>query len=186
MHRVGALQKSLGRRLSTRRDPEMAAFEKGVKEVEAWWAGSRWEGINRGYSASDVVNLRGSVNQKYPSSKAADKAFSLFRDLQSAKKCTTTFGALDTVQVTQMAKYLPTVYVSGWQSSSTASSSNEPGPDLADYPVTALPSMLCQCSDSSADFALILFLARWTPCRTRWTNFFELNFSMTEFNDIHG
>ena len=38
---------------------------------------------------------------------------------------------LDPVQVTQMAKYLETVYVSGWQSSSTASSSNEPGPDLA-------------------------------------------------------
>lgn len=30
-----------------------------------------------------------------------------------------------------MAKYLETVYVSGWQSSSTASSTNEPGPDLA-------------------------------------------------------
>lgn len=38
---------------------------------------------------------------------------------------------LDPVQVTQMAKYLETVYVSGWQCSSTASSSNEPGPDLA-------------------------------------------------------
>lgn len=36
--------------------------------------------------------------------------------------------------LTQMAKYLDTVYVSGWQSSSTASSSDEPGPDLADYP----------------------------------------------------
>lgn len=38
---------------------------------------------------------------------------------------------LDPVQVTQMAKHLETVYVSGWQSSSTASSTNEPGPDLA-------------------------------------------------------
>jgi isocitrate lyase len=38
---------------------------------------------------------------------------------------------LDPVQLTQMAKYLETVYVSGWQSSSTASSSLEPGPDLA-------------------------------------------------------
>jgi len=36
--------------------------------------------------------------------------------------------------LTQMAKYLDTVYVSGWQSSSTASASDEPGPDLADYP----------------------------------------------------
>jgi isocitrate lyase len=32
-----------------------------------------------------------------------------------------------------MAKYLETVYVSGWQSSSTASSANEPGPDLAGW-----------------------------------------------------
>lgn len=39
--------------------------------------------------------------------------------------------SLDPVQVTQMAKYLETVYVSGWQCSSTASSTNEPGPDLA-------------------------------------------------------
>lgn len=41
--------------------------------------------------------------------------------------------------VTQMAKYLDTVYVSGWQSSSTASTTNEPGPDLADYPYTTVP-----------------------------------------------
>lgn len=41
---------------------------------------------------------------------------------------------LDPVQVTQMAKYLETVYVSGWQSSSTAASTNEPGPDLAGTP----------------------------------------------------
>lgn len=41
------------------------------------------------------------------------------------------YHRLDPVQVTQMAKYLETVYVSGWQSSSTASSTNEPGPDLA-------------------------------------------------------
>jgi isocitrate lyase len=42
--------------------------------------------------------------------------------------------------VTQMAKYIDTVYVSGWQSSSTASSSDEPGPDLADYPYTTVPN----------------------------------------------
>ena len=40
--------------------------------------------------------------------------------------------------VTQMAKYLDTVYVSGWQSSSTASASDEPGPDLADYPYVSV------------------------------------------------
>lgn len=42
--------------------------------------------------------------------------------------------------VTQMAKYLDTVYVSGWQSSSTASATDEPGPDLADYPYDTVPN----------------------------------------------
>lgn len=50
--------------------------------------------------------------------------------------------------VTQMAKYLDTVYVSGWQSSSTASASDEPGPDLADYPyVSALSSRSIACEN---------------------------------------
>ena len=39
-----------------------------------------------------------------------------------------------------MAKYLETVYISGWQCSSTASSTNEPGPDLADYPSNTVPN----------------------------------------------
>lgn len=53
-------------------------------------------------------------------------------------------ASLDPVQLTQMAKYLETVYVSGWQSSSTASSSLEPGPDLADYPSNTVPLKVAQ------------------------------------------
>jgi isocitrate lyase len=47
---------------------------------------------------------------------------------------------MEPTAVTQMAKYLDTVYVSGWQSSSTASASDEPGPDLADYPYVSISS----------------------------------------------
>lgn len=49
------------------------------------------------------------------------------------KDASFTYGCLDPVMVTQMAKYLDTVYVSGWQTSSTAAAGDEPGPDLADY-----------------------------------------------------
>lgn len=49
------------------------------------------------------------------------------------KDASFTYGCLDPVMVTQMAKYLDTVYVSGWQTSSTAATGDEPGPDLADY-----------------------------------------------------
>merc|ERR1712226_1037367 len=55
------------------------------------------------------------------------------------KKYVHTFGCLDPVQVTQMAPHLEAVYVSGWQCSSTASSTNEPGPDFADYPMNTVP-----------------------------------------------
>lgn len=41
--------------------------------------------------------------------------------------------------LTQMVKHLETIYVSGWQSSSTASSTDEPSPDLADYPMVNMP-----------------------------------------------
>jgi isocitrate lyase len=38
-----------------------------------------------------------------------------------------------------MSKYMKTIYVSGWQCSSTASGNNEPGPDFADYPADTVP-----------------------------------------------
>lgn len=56
------------------------------------------------------------------------------------KQASFTYGCLEPTMLTQMAKYLDTVYVSGWQSSSTASSTDEPGPDLADYPMTTVPN----------------------------------------------
>jgi isocitrate lyase len=43
-----------------------------------------------------------------------------------------------------MSKYVDTIYVSGWQCSSTASTNNEPGPDLADYPYSTVPSKVDQ------------------------------------------
>lgn len=44
--------------------------------------------------------------------------------------------------LTQMVKYLDTIYVSGWQSSSTASSTDEPSPDLADYPMVSQATLI--------------------------------------------
>jgi isocitrate lyase len=71
----------------------------------------------------------------------AKKAWQLFTTLRERKSFSATFGALDTVQVIQMAKYLTTIYVSGWQSSSTASSTNEVRPSSA-YVGTPNPNNL--------------------------------------------
>ncbi|KAH9460213.1 hypothetical protein Pst134EB_008398 [Puccinia striiformis f. sp. tritici] len=51
-----------------------------------------------------------------------------------------TYGALDPVQVTQMAKYLETVYVPDGNHLRLPGSTNEPGPDLADYPSNTVPN----------------------------------------------
>lgn len=84
------------------------------------------------------------MKQTYPSDIQGKKLFSLLSKHAANKTPSHTYGALDPVQVTQMARYLETVYVSGWQSSSTASTTNEPGPDLADYPYTTVPNKVQQ------------------------------------------
>ena len=68
------------------------------------------------------------------------KLYTLLRNLYAKGGYSHTFGALDPVQVTQMAPHLSSIYVSGWQCSSTASSTNEPGPDVADYPSNTVPN----------------------------------------------
>ena len=74
----------------------------------------------------------------------AKKLWTMLEEHKANGTTSHTFGALDPVQVIQMAKYLTTIYVSGWQSSSTASTSNEPGPDLADYPMDTVPNKVEQ------------------------------------------
>merc|ERR1711972_1167927 len=98
----------------------------------------------RPYSAKDVVKLQGTLPLHFTGAKLSEKLYAMMRDHQAKGTCSHTFGALDPVQVVQMAKYLTSVYVSGWQSSSTASTSNEPGPDVADYPYDTVPNKVDQ------------------------------------------
>lgn len=117
---------------------EQQLLEQQTKEIEKWFGSERFSGVRRPYSARHVASLRGTFRQEYGSNAQAKKLWSLLKTHQKNKTASHTFGALDPIQVAQMAKYIETVYVSGWQSSSTASTSNEPGPDLADYPVPLL------------------------------------------------
>lgn len=54
-----------------------------------------------------------------------------------------TMGAVDPVQMTQMARWLEVVYISGWAASSLlTTANNEVGPDLGDYPYTTVPNQV--------------------------------------------
>ncbi|KAI8912096.1 isocitrate lyase [Powellomyces hirtus] len=123
---------------------EQRIYDEEVKAVKAWWGSERFRLVKRPYSAEDVVKKRGTLQPDYPSASQAKKLWKLLQDHKANKTASFTYGALDTIQVTQMAKYLDTIYVSGWQCSSTASTTNEPGPDLADYPMDTVPNKVEQ------------------------------------------
>merc|ERR1719281_1616218 len=126
---------------SATEDADFAARCKAMKE---WMAQDRFKYTTRPYSVEDVVKLQGTMPLNFVGAQISDKLYKMMRADQAAGKCSHTFGALDTVQVVQMAKYLTSVYVSGWQCSSTASTSNEPGPDVADYPYDTVPNKVDQ------------------------------------------
>ncbi|GAA5892775.1 isocitrate lyase 1 [Sporobolomyces salmoneus] len=115
-------------------------FQQQVKQVEEWFKSDRFKGLIRPYTAEQVVSKRGTIEIQYPSAQQGKKLYNILKGKAAKGEVSHTYGALDPVQVTQMAKYLDTVYVSGWQCSSTASSTNEPGPDLADYPSNTVPN----------------------------------------------
>eukprot|EP00416_Gambierdiscus_australes_P024382 CAMPEP_0171056882 /NCGR_PEP_ID=MMETSP0766_2-20121228/1390_1 /TAXON_ID=439317 /ORGANISM="Gambierdiscus australes, Strain CAWD 149" /LENGTH=549 /DNA_ID=CAMNT_0011511883 /DNA_START=62 /DNA_END=1711 /DNA_ORIENTATION=+ len=123
---------------------EDASFLARVKEVAAWMGSERFKHTTRPYKPEDVVKLQGTMPLHFAGAKISTKLYKMLREHQAKGTCSHTFGALDPVQVVQMAKYLSTVYVSGWQSSSTASTSNEPGPDVADYPYDTVPNKVDQ------------------------------------------
>lgn len=121
-------------------DQEVFEFQQEVEKVKQWWSSPRFKNVKRPYTAESIVSKRGYFPVEYRSNVQGKKLWKTLQRNKATGGTSHTFGALDPVQVTQMAPHLDTVYVSGWQCSSTASSSNEPGPDLADYPMDTVPN----------------------------------------------
>jgi len=121
-------------------DVEDELFAQEVQQVKEWWSQPRWRQTKRPFTAEQIVSKRGHLKIEYPSNAQAKKLWDILEKRFATKDASYTYGCLEPTMVTQMAKYLDTIYVSGWQSSSTASASDEPGPDLADYPYTTVPN----------------------------------------------
>ncbi|KAK3698871.1 isocitrate lyase 1 [Vermiconidia calcicola] len=126
--------------MSADMDAEEQQFQNDVKDLKQWWSDSRWRFTRRPYAAEQIANKRGNLRIEYGSNAMSKKLWKTLEKRFAERDVSFTYGCLDPVMVTQMAKYLDTVYVSGWQSSSTASATDEPGPDLADYPYDTVPN----------------------------------------------
>jgi isocitrate lyase len=126
-------------------DLEEHLYNEEVESVKQWWTDSRWRYTRRPFTAEQIVAKRGNLKIDYPSNVQSKKLWAIMESRFQNRDASYTYGVLEPTMLTQMAKYLDTVYVSGWQCSSTASSTDEPSPDLADYPMV-LNIVLNSCS----------------------------------------
>ena len=105
-----------------------------------WAANPRWKGIQRGYSADDVVRLRGSMPIEHTLAKrGAEKLWTLL----NTEPFVNSLGALTGNQAMQQVKAgLKAIYLSGWQVAGDANSNGEMYPDQSLYSVDSVPKVV--------------------------------------------
>jgi isocitrate lyase len=116
------------------REQQAAALEKD------WAENPRWRGIQRGYSAADVVRLRGSIAVEHTLAKrGAEKLWTMI----NTEPFVNSLGALTGNQAMQQVKAgLKAIYLSGWQVAGDANSTGEMYPDQSLYAVDSVPKVV--------------------------------------------
>ena len=119
----------------------MSSFEERVREVSEWFASPRFKGIVRLYSPRQVVEQRGTITTDYPvARKAAEAFYSRLRELFQAGKSITTFGPYSPGQAVTIKRFgIEGIYLGGWATSAKGGITEDPGADLASYPLSQVP-----------------------------------------------
>lgn len=119
----------------------MTDRQQQIKMLEQAWATEpRWQGIERTYSAEDVVNLRGSVQIEYT---LAQLGAARLWDLLHSEDYVNALGALTGNQAMQMVKAgLKAIYLSGWQVAADANVAGQMYPDQSLYPANSAPQLV--------------------------------------------
>ncbi len=119
----------------------MSTFDREVLEHNEWFRSPRYKGITRLYSADQVVEQRGTIPHDYTVARTAAEAFyPRLRELFDAKQCITTFGPYSPGQAVSMKRLgIEGIYLGGWATSAKGSVAEDPGPDLASYPLSQVP-----------------------------------------------
>lgn len=116
-------------------------FEREVAATQHYFDSPRFEGITRLYSARQVVEQRGTIPSDYIVAREAAEAFyPRLRELFAKKKSITTFGPYSPGQAVAMKRMgIEGIYLGGWATSAKGSTTEDPGPDLASYPLSQVP-----------------------------------------------
>jgi len=118
----------------TTRQQQIEALQKD------WDTNPRWKGIQRHYTAEDVVRLRGSVQIEHTlARRGAEKLWHLL----NTEPFVNTLGALTGNQAMQQVKAgLKAIYLSGWQVAGDANLAGEMYPDQSLYPANSVPMVV--------------------------------------------
>ena len=117
------------------------SFERDVADTQAYFDSPRFEGIIRLYTARQVAEQRGTIPSDYPVAREAAAAFyPHLRELFAQGRSITTFGPYSPGQAVVMKRMgIEGIYLGGWATSAKGSISEDPGPDLASYPLSQVP-----------------------------------------------
>jgi isocitrate lyase len=110
-------------------------------ELETEWKTSaRWNGVQRDYTAEDVVALRGSVAEEHTlARRGAENLWTLIH----SEEWVPALGALTGNQAVQQVRAgLKAIYLSGWQVAADANLSGQTYPDQSLYPANSVPSVV--------------------------------------------
>ncbi|NYT24052.1 isocitrate lyase [Alcaligenaceae bacterium] len=119
----------------------MSTRETEIRNLQRRWAEDpRWQSIKRGYTAEEVVRLRGSVVvEQTLARRGAEKLWTLLHD----EPFINALGALTGNQAMQQVKAgLKAIYLSGWQVAGDANLAGEMYPDQSLYPVNSVPQVV--------------------------------------------
>jgi isocitrate lyase len=116
-------------------------FEKDIAATQRYFDSPRFDGITRLYSARQVAEQRGTIPSDYIVAREAAEAFyPRLRELFAQRKSITTFGPYSPGQAVAMKRMgIEGIYLGGWATSAKGSISEDPGPDLASYPLSQVP-----------------------------------------------
>ncbi len=123
------------------RDAETRALEAEISIVSQWMDGDRFSETTRLHTARQVAEQRGRITADYPIARAAaDGMYAKLRALFAERRSITTFGPYTPGHAVAMKRAgIEAIYLGGWATSAKGSADEDPGPDLASYPLGQVP-----------------------------------------------
>ena len=114
--------------------------ERALALKKDWETNPRWKGVERPYSAEEVINIAGSVQIEY--SLARNGAEKLWNRLHT-DSWVSGLGALTGNQAVQeVSAGMKAIYLSGWQVAADANLGSEMYPDQSLYPANSVPAVV--------------------------------------------